>query len=75
MAELLPETLKGRDKNNFFKTDGKSGTEMIASLLDEMTALLQQRTLGQDAQAWRVGLQILAARIAEPARQKAQERR
>jgi CRISPR-associated protein Csx10 len=75
MAELLPETLKGRDKNNFFKTDGKSGTEMIASLLDEMTALLQQRTLGQDAQAWRVGLQMLAARIAEPARQKAQERR
>ena len=75
MAELLPEPLKGRDKNNFFKTDGKSGIEIIDSLLNEMTALLHQHTLGQDPQAWRMGLQMLAARIAEPARQKAQERR
>lgn len=75
MEELLPEALKGRDKKNFFDTDGKNGMDAIDNLLDEMASLLQQRTLEQNAQAWRIGLQMLAARIAEPAHQKAQERR
>ena len=75
MGELLPETLKGRDKKNFFESDGKKGIDAIDGLLDEMATRLQQRTLERDPQAWRMGLQMLAARIAEPARQKAQERR
>jgi CRISPR-associated protein Csx10 len=75
MTELLPEALKGRDKKNFFEADGRKGMEAIDRLLDEMATLIQQQTLAHDPQAWRIGLQMLAARIAEPARKKAQERR
>lgn len=75
MEELLPETLKGRDKKNIFETDGKSGMEMIDRLLDEMATLIQLRMPAHEPQAWRIGLQMLAARIAELARQNAQERR
>ncbi len=75
MTELLPEELKGRDKKNFFETDGRKGMEAIDRLLDEMVTLMQQQMLEHDPQAWRIGLQMLAARIAEPARKKAQERR
>lgn len=75
MTELLPEELKGRDKKNFFESDGRKGMEAIDRLLDEMMTLMQQQTLEHDPQAWRIGLQMLAERIAEPARKKAQERR
>jgi CRISPR-associated protein Csx10 len=75
MEELLPQTLKGRDKKNFFETDGKNGMEMIDRLLGEMASLIKLRTPAHGPQAWRIGLQMLAARIAEPARQNAQERR
>ncbi len=75
MEELLPETLQGRDKKNFFETDGKSGMDAIDKLLDEMVAELRRLDLGSNSQAWRIGLQMLAARIAELAHQKAQERR
>lgn len=75
MTELLCEALKGRDKKNFFKSDGEIGMKAIGKLLDEMAKLLQDRQLHHDQQAWRIGLQMLAERIAEPARKKAQERR
>jgi CRISPR-associated protein Csx10 len=73
--ELLAEPLKGRDKKNFFKTDGMKGMEAIDRLLDEMAELLRQHPIENHPQALRIGLQMLAACIAGPARQKAQERR
>jgi CRISPR-associated protein Csx10 len=75
MDELLPQALKGRDKKNFFETDGKNGMEMIDRLLDEMASLIKLRMPAHNPQAWRIGLQMLASRIAELARQNAQERR
>ncbi|MFZ2358933.1 MAG: RAMP superfamily CRISPR-associated protein [Anaerolineae bacterium] len=76
-GELLAQPLKGRDKKNFFEKEGKPGMDDIAACLDEMAKQLKERSVPQDAQAqaWRIGLQLLAARIAGPARQKAQERR
>jgi CRISPR-associated protein Csx10 len=73
--ELLAEPLKGRDKKNFFKNEGKPGMDDLSRCLNEMAKQLEERSVPQDAQAWRIGLQLLAARIAGPARQKAQERR
>lgn len=75
--ELLAEPLKGRDKKNFFANEGKPGMDDISRCLNEMAKQLEERSVSQDAQAqaWRIGLQLLAARIAGPARQKAQERR
>lgn len=75
MEGLLAETLKGRDKSNFFDGDGKKGMEAIGKFLSEMETLLEPYELQQNTHAWRMGLQVLADRIAEPARQKAQERR
>lgn len=75
MDELLPEALKGRDKKNFFENEGKKDMQTIEGMLDEMASLLQECNLQQNSQAWRIGLQMLATRIAAPARQKAQERR
>ena len=75
MEELLPEALEGRDKKNFFDSDGRKGMEAIGELLGEMETLLVEYSLQQSSQARRIGLQVLADRIAEPARQKAQERR
>lgn len=72
---LLSMPLSGRDKPNFFETDGKQGMEMVQKMLDALADELRTRHLEQDQQAWRIGLQLLAARIAGPARQKAQERR
>lgn len=75
MEELLPEALKGRDKKNFFESDGKNGMDETNVMLDEMASMLRQRSLDHDSHAWRIGLQMLAARIAELAHLKAQERR
>lgn len=75
MEELLPQTLKGRDKKNFFETDGENGMKAIKRLVGEMATQLEQQGLAENPQAWRIALQMLAARIAELARQKAQERR
>lgn len=73
MDELLPDVLKGRDKKNFFESDGKNGMAEIHKMLNDMESLLKERSLQQDSQAWRIGLQMLAAPIAAAARQKAQE--
>jgi CRISPR-associated protein Csx10 len=72
---LLSAPLSGRDKPNFFETDGKQGLEMIQRMLDALATLLKENELEQEAQAWCVGLRLLADRIAGPARQKAMERR
>lgn len=72
---LLSIPLAGRDKPNFFETDGKQGMEMVQKMLDALADELRTRHLEQNQQAWCIGLQLLAARIAGPARQKAQERR
>jgi CRISPR-associated protein Csx10 len=74
-GELLNAPLQGRDKKNFFETDGKQGMALVNRVLDALATELQVRRLEHNAQAWRLGLQLLADRIAGPARQKAQERR
>ncbi len=61
----------GRDKPNFFATDGKPGIDAIEKLLGLLVDTLKRWKLEQNSQAWRIGLQILAARIAGPARQQA----
>lgn len=72
---LLGKSLSGRDKPNFFTADGKRGMDVIDKLLDALVDELKQHKLDHNPQAWRIGLQMLAARIAAPARQKAEERR
>lgn len=74
-TNLLGVSLSGRDKPNFFESDGKQGMDDILACLNDMARLLEERKLQHDAQAWRIGLQWLAAHIAGPARQKAEERR
>lgn len=74
--KTLPVTsLNGRDKPNFFETDGQQGMDVIKKMLDALANELKARQLEHNPQAWRMGLQMLAARIAAPARQNAQERR
>lgn len=72
---LLSMPLAGRDKPNFFETDGKQDMKMVQDTLDLLADELHRRQLDGNPQAWRIGLQLLAACIAGPARQKAQERR
>ncbi|GIV79009.1 MAG: hypothetical protein KatS3mg050_3403 [Litorilinea sp.] len=72
---LLRTPLSGRDKPNFFESEGKQGVEVINRMLDALVDELRKRLLDGSPEAWRIGLQLLAARIAGPARQKAQERR
>ncbi len=74
-TQALGTSLPGRDKPNFFETDGKRAMDTIGTLLDELADTLTSRQLAQNPQAWRIGLHMLAARIAGPARQTAQERR
>lgn len=70
-AALLGKPLSGHDKPNFFATDGKRGMDAIEKLLRLLEETLEQEELEQHPQAWRIGLQILAARIAGLARQQA----
>lgn len=72
---ILGKSLSGRDKPNFFTADGKSGMDVIDKLLDALVDKLKSHKLDHNPQAWRIGLQMLAARIAAPVRQKAEERR
>lgn len=64
MDELLPNKLKGRDKDNFFQKDGKAGIEKIRQLLQAFEKLLSDHGLVAEPQAWRMGLRMLADRIA-----------
>jgi CRISPR-associated protein Csx10 len=75
--QLLLEPLTGRDKKNFFDTEGKPGVEQVRALLGDLSALIarQQVDAQLEPRLWRMGLQMLADRIAEPARRKAQEGR
>jgi CRISPR-associated protein Csx10 len=76
--QLLPTALTGRSKTNFYgEGDGKQGMETLLTLLDELNKLIDQEHLQtvERAQFWRRGFQLLADRIAEPARRKALEGR
>ncbi len=86
MDALLPEQIKGRDKKNFYKQgDGQSGMKRIydpetaqtEDLLGELAKLIAEQGVSDSLKPafWRRGLQVLADRIAEPARRKAKERR
>lgn len=72
---LLCMPLSGRDKPNFFETDGRQGMEVANRMLDMLAEEIHNNQLDRSPEAWRIGLQLLAAHIAGPARQKAQERR
>lgn len=75
--QLLLHPLAGRDKKNFYETDGKPGIEKTFALLGDLRELIakQQVEASVEPRLWRVGLQMLADRIAEPARRKGQEGR
>ncbi len=60
---LLQSPLTGRDKPNFFETDGRRGMQMINALLDELAKQLRVNKLDQNPRAWQIGLQMIAARI------------
>ncbi|MFQ3684446.1 RAMP superfamily CRISPR-associated protein [Roseiflexus sp.] len=68
---LLARSLTGRDKPNFFETDGQSGMKTVCELLDELEELLKKYRIDHDLQAWQIGLQTLAARISGVIRQSA----
>jgi CRISPR-associated protein Csx10 len=76
--QLLPKGLPARSKENFYKEgDGRQGMDKIYALLDELETLIDEQDLAPETtwQLWQIGLQMLADRIAGPAREKAQERR
>lgn len=77
--QLLTTPLTGRNKPNFYwdGDDGKRGMEALITLLGELNQLIDEYPLqtAERAQFWRRGFQLLADRIAEPARRKAQEGR
>jgi CRISPR-associated protein Csx10 len=72
--QLLIKPLTGRDKKNFYETDGKPGMDKVRELLRDLGALIAEKKVETtlESRLWRVGLQMLADRIAEPARRKAQ---
>jgi CRISPR-associated protein Csx10 len=77
--EMLPEKLSGRDKKDFYhQGDGKADMKKVVDLLDDLKQrvdnLVKENAQLRPEQLWRVGLQMLAERIAERTR-KAQERR
>lgn len=61
MEELLPQTLKGRDKKNFFETDGENGMKAIKRLVGEMATRLRQQGLQKPASVAYRFVQMLAA--------------
>lgn len=72
---LLGKPLRGRDKPNFFAPKGEPSPEMekIYRLLSELEETLGQAQLAHNSQALRIGLQILASRIAGQVRQQASQ--
>lgn len=76
--QLLDERLEGRSKQNFYKEgDGKEGMEKIMKLLGSLKKLIDEQGVAPERewQIWQIGLEMLADRVAEPARRKAEERR
>jgi CRISPR-associated protein Csx10 len=75
--QLLLHPLAGRDKKNFYETDGRPGIDKVLELLDDLGTLIAEKKVDASVEQklWRIGLQMLADRIAEPARRKAQEGR
>jgi CRISPR-associated protein Csx10 len=76
--QLLPKRLVGRDKKNFYREgDGRPGMEKVYNLLGELGTLINEQDVAPEMawQLWKTGLQMLADRIAGPARQKAREKR
>ncbi len=75
--EVLERDLKGRDRTNFYqKGGGRPGMETISELLTTLGQLVEQSTnAGADKyQLWKIGLEMLADRVAAPARKKVDER-
>ena len=52
MEELLPEALKGRDKKNFFDSDGRKGMEAIGELLGG--SIRNSSPLRREQHTWRL---------------------
>ena len=75
--QLLLHPLAGRDKKNFYETDGKPGIDKVLELLTDLGTLIAELKVEASVtpRLWRIGLQMLADRIAEPARRKAQQGR
>ncbi len=75
--QILIKPLTGRDKKNFYETDGKAGIDKIRESLRDLGELIAEQHVDTELEPrlWRIGMQILADRIAEPARRKAQEGR
>lgn len=72
--QLLLHPLAGRDKKNFYETDGRPGIDKVLELLTDLGTLIAEQKVeaSVESRLWRIGLQMLADRIAEPARRKAQ---
>ncbi|WP_298821615.1 RAMP superfamily CRISPR-associated protein [Chloroflexus sp.] len=65
-------TLPGRDKPNFFESEGQPGMNVIDELLNDLEQQLRADHLADNPQAWQIGLQTLAARISGAIRQSDQ---
>lgn len=76
-GQLLAKPLAGRDKKNFYENEGKPDVDQVRVLLGELATLIAKQKVDKklEPRLWRMGLQMLADRIAEPARRKAQEGR
>ena len=77
--QLLIQPLGIREKANFFENEGegKDGIKKIDELLGDLEKLIAEQSVGTELtiQLWRIGMEMLADRIAQSARRKAQERR
>ena len=64
--QLLIKPLTGRDKKNFYETDGKPGIDKVRELLGDLGALIAEKKVEAklEPRLWRIGLQMLADRIA-----------
>lgn len=76
--ELLPHPLPLRDKANFYRgEDGKQAMDKVDQLLGELEDLIEDQDVAEETarRLWSTGMQMLADRIAGPARRKAEEGR
>lgn len=74
-AELIDEQLQGREKPSLYhKGDAKHGMQLIYALLGELKDEIERQDLPKEFewQLWRIGLQLLADRIASSAHRSGQ---
>ena len=64
--QLLLHPLTGRDKKNFYETDGRPGVNKVFELLGDLGTLIADQKVEAtvEPRLWRIGLQMLADRIA-----------